>query len=147
MNMKLINVDVLTQTSCERPRLVRQVTRRNPVSIYPAFWTPESVAKHQRWQRMGMQETLALQILPTGSEEGDRTLFPVVNTAEFLNMLMAVDEGLLKHACGDWTAPRRAVCDVVGHGMRVVIDVNRTTIQGVPVVEIEVHKMVEENVA
>lgn len=147
MNTKLINVDVLTQTSGQRLRLARQVTRRNPASIYPAFWTPESVAKHQRWQRMGMQETQALQILPTDSDEGDQTLFAVVRTAEFLNMLMAIDEGMLEEASGDWTAPQRTVCDVVGHGMHVVIDVNRTTIQGVPVVEYVVHKMVEEKVA
>lgn len=132
-----------TNSSDVHFEMIGKIKQRNPDSINPSFWTPDSVTKHQAWHRChGLIESQGIEIKDI-ENNGDAILSEAYlaflafsEKPQFIEFLLECDDLCLREKNGDWTDAARLFVAWPEVQITVALDINRTTIEGgFPVVE------------
>ncbi|WP_395119889.1 hypothetical protein ACFCQI_02965 [Rhodanobacter sp. FW102-FHT14D06] len=114
--------------------LLKSVVHRNPISIFPDHWTPETIQKHAIAHAMGVYETQVWIVNHDEPEEISEGLADYFAKPSFYEMVAELDRGQLRDKKkGDWSAA--AHLQVVMPNASLSICINRTTIEGMRVAE------------
>lgn len=114
--------------------LRKGVVHRNPLSIFPEHWTPETIQKHAFWHAMGVYETEVWIVNHDEPEEISEGIADYLAKPSFDEMVTMLDRSLLSDKKkSDWSAAEHL--RLVMPNASLSICINRTTIDGMRIAE------------